>query len=64
MKTKGTKHDKYTNAPKYNNTVVIRLDNYQQLLLEEICHKFNTTKSAIIRLSLNQFIKSYNEHAD
>lgn len=64
MKPKGTKHDKYTNTAKYNNATVIRLDNYQHLLLDELCDKYGTNKSAIIRLALNQFIKEYNKLSD
>lgn len=61
MKTKGTKHDKYTNDYRYNNTVVLRLDNFQTLEIEDLCSRYKTTKSAVIRLAINQLIKSLEE---
>lgn len=60
-KQKGTTHNKYTNQAKYNNTTVVRLDNYQAMCLDEFCYKYSTTQSAIIRLALNRLIKELNE---
>lgn len=61
MKTKGTKHNKYTNDYRYNTTAVIRLDNFQALQIEDLCNRYKTTKSAVIRLAINQLIKSLEE---
>lgn len=57
-KAKGTHHNKYTNEYKYNNTVVVRIDAFQALQIEELCKQYSTTKTAVVRLAINQLIKN------
>ena len=56
-KEKGTKHNKYTNDIKYNNTVVVRIDAFQALQIEELCNRYSTTKTAVVRLAINNLFK-------
>ena len=61
-KQKNTKHNKYTNAYKYDNTLVVRIDAFQDLHIEELCNKYNTTKAAVVRLAINNLIKTIEEN--
>ena len=61
-KQKNTKHNKYTNDYKYNNTLVVRIDAFQDLQIEELCNKYNTTKAAVVRLAINNLIKTIEEN--